>query len=126
MEADKHILLEREGAIAIITVNNSQRANVLSRAIMDEIARAVEVIAADDTLRSAIITGAGERVFIGGADIRELRQLTAVTARTFIRRLHALIELWGPGLNWWLVVTSSSQRRAQPSACQKSRSASLQ
>lgn len=92
MDSYKNILLERENDIAIITINNPQRANVLSRATMDEIAGAVEIIAADDTLRSIIITGAGERVFIGGADIRELRQLTAVTARTFIRRLHALIE----------------------------------
>ncbi len=92
MDSDKNILLEREGNIAIITINNPQRANVLSQATMDELTRAIEAIAADDTLRSAIITGADERVFIGGADIRELRQLTAVTARTFIRKLHALIE----------------------------------
>lgn len=92
MDAEKNILLEREGEIAIITINNPGRANVLSRATIDQMAAAIDAVAADDVLRSVIITGAGERVFIGGADIRELRQLTAVTARTFIRQLHALIE----------------------------------
>src|SRR5690242_4531186 len=92
MNSYTNLLLEREGDIAIITINNPQRANVLSRATMEEMAGAIDVVAADETLRSVSSTGAGERVFIGGADIRELRQLTALPARTFIRQLHALIE----------------------------------
>lgn len=85
------IRLDRDGAIATITIDNQRRANALSVQIIDEMARAVAEVAADEALRAAIITGAG-RNFIGGADIGELKQLTAVTARGFIRHLHATIE----------------------------------
>ena len=92
MSGYETILLDRADGIATVTINNPRRANVLSRAMMGEIARAMDEIAADESVRAAIITGAGDRVFIGGADIRELSQLTAVTARDFIRTLHAAIE----------------------------------
>ena len=92
MSAFETILLERTNAIATITINHPDRANVLSQATMQELCLALDEVAADDSLRSVIITGAGERVFVGGADIRELAILSAVTARAFIRKLHRLIE----------------------------------
>ena len=85
------ILVDRADSIALITFNNPRRANVLSRQMMDEISRAIDEIAAADSLRGVILTGEG-RTFIGGADIRELSQLTAVTARPFIRTLHNTID----------------------------------
>lgn len=86
------ILLERADEIATLTINHPDRANVLSQLTMHEINRALDEIADDDTIRSVIITGAGDRVFVGGADIRELAILSAVSARAFIRILHGLIE----------------------------------
>lgn len=92
MSSFETILLERADAIATLTINHPDHANVLSQLTMHEINQALDEIATDDTIRSVIITGAGERVFVGGADIRELRELTAVSARAFIRNLHWLIE----------------------------------
>lgn len=92
MASDDTILLDRADGIATLTINNPRRANVLSSAAMDEIGRTIDAIAADEAVRAVIITGAGDRAFIGGADIRELSQLTAVTARVLIKRLHAAIE----------------------------------
>ena len=92
MSSYETIRLERDATIATLTIDNPRRANVLTRLTMEEIARAIDEIAADDAIRAAIITGAGDRVFVGGADIRELKELTAVTARAFIRTLHSAIE----------------------------------
>ena len=92
MSGYETILLERADGIATVTISNLRRANVLSRATMEDIARAIDEIAADESVRAAIITGAGDRDFVGGADIRELSELTAVTARAFIRTLHTAIE----------------------------------
>jgi len=92
MSSFQTILLERAGEIATLTINNPGRANILSQVTMQEITQAIDEIVTDDAVRSVIITGAGDRVFVGGADIRELRELTAVSARVFIRKLHTLIE----------------------------------
>lgn len=86
------ILLEQSAEIVTVRINNPQRANVLSLTTMGELTQVIDDIAADATQRAVIITGTGERAFIGGADIRELRVLTAVSARSFIRKLHILIE----------------------------------
>lgn len=85
------VRLERDGVIATITIDNQRRVNVLSRQTISEIGAAVDEIVADNDLRGAIITGAGQH-FIGGADVRELKELTAVTARDFIRHLHTTIN----------------------------------
>src|SRR5215471_9627417 len=92
MSSFETILLERSNAIATLTINHPDRANALGQATMQELSQALDEVATDDSVRSVIITGAGERVFVGGADIRELAILSAVTARAFIRKLHKLIE----------------------------------
>ena len=92
MNADATITLDRDGQIATITVNNPRRANVLSRQMIAEIGRSIDEIGADDSVRAAILTGAGDRAFIGGADIRDLSQLTPTTARAYAQFLHATID----------------------------------
>ncbi|MEK7214964.1 MAG: enoyl-CoA hydratase-related protein [Chloroflexota bacterium] len=84
--------MQIDGAIATLTVNEPARANVLTRDNQYELRRLVGEFATNDDVRAIIVTGAGDRVFIGGADIAELRQLTAVTARSFIKTLHLTIE----------------------------------
>ena len=59
---------------------------------MDDFVAAVERLGCDDTLRAVVITGAGEKAFIGGADIKEMAQLDAATAEAFITRLHRCCE----------------------------------
>ncbi|MEO7019473.1 MAG: enoyl-CoA hydratase-related protein [Ktedonobacteraceae bacterium] len=92
MHTYEMLLVTHTEEIATITINNPSRANVLSKQTIRELTHAIDAIALDETVRAVIITGAGERVFVGGADIRELHELTATTARLFIRELHTLIE----------------------------------
>src|SRR3712207_364130 len=85
--------IEREGTIAIVTVNRPQALNALNRATLAELDAAVDEVAAEDALRVLIITGAGERAFVAGADINELRQVeTSIAARQFSERAHAVLQ----------------------------------
>jgi enoyl-CoA hydratase len=74
----ENILLERREAIVTITLNRPKVLNALNRALFAELDAALDEIAADDTIRAVIVTGAGEKAFAAGADIQELTQLSAV------------------------------------------------
>jgi enoyl-CoA hydratase len=71
MTAD-NLLIERDGAVATITINRPKVLNALNGQTIDELRRAVLELKHDDTVRAAIITGAGEKAFVAGADINEL------------------------------------------------------
>ena len=77
------------GLVAFVTVDNASRLNSMSSALMDEFIERLSVLAASADLRALVLTGAGDRAFIGGADIREMSALSnAEEARRFITRLH--------------------------------------
>jgi enoyl-CoA hydratase len=78
--AYENILFEREGAVATITINRVKLLNALSQATIAEIHEALREVEDDSELRVAIITGAGDRAFVAGADINELRALGSATA----------------------------------------------
>lgn len=66
------LILERQGPIAIVTLNRPEAMNALSRALRAELATAMAAIAEDDAVRVAILTGAGTRAFTAGLDLKEL------------------------------------------------------
>jgi len=78
------------GAVARVTVDNTARLNVLDSALMAECVAAIAAVGARADLRAVVLTGAGERAFIGGADIREMAALDAEGAREFITGLHRM------------------------------------
>ena len=67
-----NLLLERDGAVALLTINRPQVLNALNTPTIDELRRAVLALKHDDAVRVVIITGAGEKSFVAGADIDEL------------------------------------------------------
>jgi enoyl-CoA hydratase/carnithine racemase len=77
-----------EGNIAVVTVDNRRRLNCLSTPLIVGLAQAFAELAEDETLRAIVLTGAGDRAFIGGADLNELVLLEPDSARLFITRLH--------------------------------------
>src|SRR5271165_6145808 len=82
-----HILFEADDqGIASVTVNRPDKLNALSAAVVAELRDAFEQIARDAYLRGAIVTGAGQKAFVAGADINELAQLSAFEAREFALR----------------------------------------
>ena len=78
----------RQGTIATVTVDNPLRLNILNTPLITQLIEAVDALSQDARLRVVILTGAGERAFIGGADIREMAGLDRTTASAFIARLH--------------------------------------
>jgi enoyl-CoA hydratase len=67
----EQILVEKDGAIGIITLNRPQQLNALSYLLVKELALAMEALDQDETVRAIILTG-GEKVFAAGADIKEM------------------------------------------------------
>ena len=82
------IRVDRGAAVAYVTIHNERKLNTLNSALMEELAVAIEGLARDETLRAAVLTGAGDRAFIGGANVDEMAQLDPTSARPFISRLH--------------------------------------
>jgi enoyl-CoA hydratase/carnithine racemase len=82
----------RTGPVAFVTVDNARKLNCLSTPLILELATAFGRLGAgcgdSAGLRAVVLTGAGDRAFIGGADLNELASLTPDTARLFITRLH--------------------------------------
>jgi len=76
------------GHLAHVTIDNISRLNSLNRELMVEIVNAVAALDNDPQLRLAILSGAGERAFVGGADVGEIAALDHVTARSFITLVH--------------------------------------
>ena len=66
------VLLERQGAIAIVTLNRPEAMNALSVALRAELSRVMIAVNADPAIRAVILTGAGERAFTAGLDLKEL------------------------------------------------------
>src|SRR5215475_8055240 len=76
-----NLLLERDGAIAIVTINRPKVLNALNSQTIDELRRAILDLEADDSVRVVILTGAGEKSFVAGADINELAVQTPAGGR---------------------------------------------
>ena len=78
-----NIILEKELDLAILIINRPQAMNALNYDTLQEIKAAVLQINADNNLKALIITGAGEKAFVAGADIAYMENLTAIQGREF-------------------------------------------
>ena len=71
----EYILVEREGPVAIVTLNRPQQLNALSYGLIKELALALEALDQDADIRAIVLTG-GEKVFAAGTDIKEMADAT--------------------------------------------------
>ncbi len=85
------ITLEKERGLATVTLNRPEKLNLLTREMIRELGEAAEEMAADGEVRVVVITGAGERAFSAGVDVREMKDLDVSSAREFITQLHGAI-----------------------------------
>ena len=94
----ENVLYEKKGAIAYVTLNRPKVLNALNRQTWEDLQTAFEDARDDAEIRGVILTGAGEKAFIAGADIGELAQITAVEAErssTFGQEVLDLVENLG-------------------------------
>jgi len=89
----ENILFEKKGAVAYVTVNRPKALNALNMATMEELRTAFTDIQQDNSIRAAILTGAGEKAFVAGADINELAQQDAVSGKAFAHRGQSVLDL---------------------------------
>ncbi len=76
-----NLLVDRDGAVATLTINRPKVLNALNRHTLQELDAALRELADDAAVRVVILTGAGEKAFVAGADINELAALSPVAAR---------------------------------------------
>lgn len=79
--AYENLIVERDGGVLVVTINRPKVLNALNAATLTELSQAMDAAAADDTVRAVILTGAGEKSFVAGADINELAVQTPVAGR---------------------------------------------
>jgi len=70
------LLIERAGAIAVVTFNRPKVLNALNRQTLSELAQTIDELEHDADVRAIVLTGAGEKSFVAGADINELAVLS--------------------------------------------------
>jgi enoyl-CoA hydratase len=88
-----NILFEKKNRIAYVTVNRPKVLNALNMATMDELRASFHEIKNDAEIRVVILTGAGEKAFIAGADIAELAQHDAVRGKEYTHRGQNVLNL---------------------------------
>jgi len=86
--ADVRLDQRAGGVVATLTIDNQAKLNTLDRALMTEIIGKVEALYPREDLRALVLTGAGEKAFIGGASIPEMAALNRDSARDFITLVH--------------------------------------
>src|SRR5579872_6909049 len=89
----ENILVEKKNSIAYVTVNRPKVLNALNMATMDELRAAFHDIKNDASARVVILTGAGEKAFIAGADINELAAHDAVSGKEYTHRGQSVLNL---------------------------------
>ena len=82
------VKMDGAGHVARITIDNRARLNVLSTPLIRQLTDTMRGLYGDPDLRAVVLTGAGDRAFVGGADVRELAELDTTSAYPYITRLH--------------------------------------
>jgi enoyl-CoA hydratase len=96
--AYRNLEISNRGAVRTIVVNRPDKLNALNRDTLNELTLVFAQAAQDDAVRAVVLTGAGEKAFVAGADIAEMSRYTPVQAQSFSRtgqRLMSSIERLG-------------------------------
>ena len=91
--AFENLLYEKRNGIAYVAVNRPEKLNALNRKTMDELHDCFQGIERDDEVRVVILTGAGEKAFVGGADLNELAVQTPVEGKELSVRGQKILDL---------------------------------
>lgn len=79
----ENVLIAKEGHVATITINRPKALNALSTAVLTDLNAALDEVAADQDVYTLIITGAGEKSFVAGADIAEMKDKSVEEAAEY-------------------------------------------
>ncbi len=77
----ENLLVERDGAVAVVTIRRPQVLNALSHATLVELGQAIADAGLDTAVRAVVLTGAGTKAFVAGADVKEISDMAPDRAR---------------------------------------------
>lgn len=86
------LLLEQEGAVAVVTINRPKALNSLNEAVLEDLLRLCGQLAHSEAFRAVVLTGAGEKAFVAGADIAHMAQMSPVDALRFAELGHKTLD----------------------------------
>ena len=89
----ENLLLERADGVAVLTVNRPKVLNALNTPTLEELRRVILAVRVDDGVRAIVVTGAGEKSFIAGADINELAVQAPAGGREHAMRGQHVLDL---------------------------------
>lgn len=92
MAFDTLLLETGDDGIAVVTVNRPDKLNALNASVLDDLDACFAALAMDDAVRGILITGAGDRSFVAGADIAQFVDLGPLGAAAFARRGQAVFD----------------------------------
>ena len=84
--------LENESGIATITINRPKALNAINSQVLAELDTVLDALTADESLRCVILTGAGDKSFVAGADISEMADMGPEAAEAFSAKGHGIFE----------------------------------
>jgi len=82
----EYVLVERDGATAVVTLNNPKALNALKRQMLRELSDALRELGGDPSVRAIVLTGSGEKAFAAGADISEFGDLASPDEAAWMAR----------------------------------------
>lgn len=92
--ATTNILFEVDESVAVITVNRPDALNALNPKTLDELEQAFQEVRVNKTIKAAVLTGAGDKSFIAGADIKDLGiERTLEERQQWLRKVHGIFAL---------------------------------
>jgi len=78
-----NLLLEKNGAVAVLTINRPKALNALNSDTLSEMSTVLDELGRDSSVKVVILTGSGEKAFIAGADISQMKDFNAMEGRRF-------------------------------------------
>src|SRR5258708_2959390 len=88
----ENIRVERDGAVATVTIDRPKALNALNPATIAELLHCCDDLRADHGVRCVVVTGAGDRAFVAGADIAAMSGMSPLAGRAFARRGQSLMR----------------------------------
>ena len=89
----KNLLVQKAEGVATITINRPEKLNALNQQTLMELHDAMRDVQEDQAVRVIVLTGAGDKAFVAGADISEIQKLTATDAHQFASQGQALMRM---------------------------------